>query len=48
MHISHDFIATKSCSSDEFLVIFRQVRFETENVRGGRRLEWSAGWGGAG
>ena len=25
MHISHDFIATKTCPSYEFLVIFRQV-----------------------
>jgi len=26
MHISHDFIATKTCSSYEFLVVFVQVR----------------------
>jgi len=26
MHISHDFIATKSCPSYEFLVVFGQVR----------------------
>jgi len=26
MHISHDFIATKTCPSDEFLVVFGQVR----------------------
>jgi len=26
MHISHDFIATKTCPSHEFLVVFRQVQ----------------------
>jgi len=26
MHISHDFIATKTCPSYEFLVIFGQMR----------------------
>jgi len=26
MHISHDFIATKTCPSYEFLVVFGQVR----------------------
>jgi len=26
MHTSHDFIATKTCPSCEFLVVFRQVQ----------------------
>ena len=39
MHISHYFIATKTCSSYEFLVVFGQVRFETEKVRDGRGLD---------
>jgi len=39
MHISHDFIATKTCPTYEFLVFFWQVRFwdrkRAGRVRGG-------------
>ena len=37
------FYSNKYCPSYEFLVVFGQVRFETEKVRGGRRLGLSAG-----
>ena len=45
MHISHDFIATKTCPSYEFLVVFGQVRvWDRKSAgRGGRGLGWSAG-----
>jgi len=45
MHISHDFIATKTCSSYEFLVVFGQVRVWDRKTAGrsGRGLGWSAG-----
>jgi len=34
MHISHNFIGTKTCPSYEFLVVFGQVRFGTEKSAG--------------
>ena len=43
MHISHDFFATKTCPSYEFLVFSGRCGFETVNVRGWRGLGWSAG-----
>jgi len=43
MHISHDFIATKTCPSYEFLVVFGQVRVWDRKSPGGRGLGWSAG-----
>jgi len=42
MHISHDFIATKTCPSYEVLVVSDRCGFETEKVRG----EAGAGWDG--
>jgi len=45
MHISHNFIATKTCSGYEFLVVFGQVRVwdwkstGRNGLRGGCRLE---------
>jgi len=42
MHISHDFIATKTCPSYEFLEVSDRFGFETEKVRGGRGLGWTA------
>jgi len=41
MHISHDFIATKTCPSYEFLVVFGQVRvWDRKSAgRGGCELE---------
>jgi len=46
MHICYDCIATKTCPSYEFLVVFGQARvWDRKSAgRGGRRLEWSAGW----
>ena len=50
MHISHDFIATKTCPSYEFLVVFGQVRVwdrksagqvRVRSVRGGCRPNFS-------
>jgi len=45
MHISHDFIATKTCPSYECLVVFGQVRVWDRKSAGwgGRGLGWSAG-----
>jgi len=45
MHISHDFIATKTCPSYEFLVVFEKVRVwdRKSSAWGGRGLGWSAG-----
>jgi len=41
MHTSHDFIAIKTCTSYEFLVVFEQLRvWDREVMRG---LGWSAG-----
>jgi len=48
MHISNDFIATKTCPSYEFfLVVFGQVWvWDWKSAGRGRRgLGWSAGWG---
>jgi len=41
VHISHDFIATKTCPSYEFFVVFGQVRVWDQKswARGGRGLE---------
>jgi len=50
MHISHDFIATKTCPSYEFLVVFGQVRVwdrksagrvRVGSVRGGSGQDFS-------
>ena len=46
MHISHNFIATKTCLSYEFLVVFGRCGFETEKVRDG--TDWDGVWGGSG
>jgi len=48
MHISHDFIATKTCPSYEFLVVFAQVRvWDRKSVgRGGHGLGWPVARGG--
>jgi len=43
MHISHDFIATKTCPSLEFLVVFGQVRVWDRKSPGRGGLGWSAG-----
>jgi len=44
MHTSHDFIATETCPSCEFLVVFRQLRVRPKSaVRDGCGLGWSAG-----
>jgi len=40
MHVSHNFIATKTCLSYEFLVVFGRCRFETEKVRVGAGAGW--------
>jgi len=36
MHISHNFIATKTCLSYEFLVVFGRCGFETEKMWDGQ------------
>jgi len=38
MHISHDFIATKTCPSYEFLVVFGQVRVWDQKSAGRERV----------
>jgi len=45
MHISRDFIATKTYPSYEFLVVFGEVPVWDQKSagRGGRGLWWSAG-----
>jgi len=40
MHISHDFIATKTCPSCEFLVVFGQVRVSDRNSAGRGRARF--------
>jgi len=45
MHISHDFIATKTCPTYEFLVIFGQGA-GLRSKKCGRWLGWSARRGG--
>jgi len=46
MHISHNFISTKTCPSYAFLLVFGQVRVWDWKMQGGRGLGWSAGRGG--
>ena len=54
MHISHDFIATKTCPSYEFLVAFGQVRVWDRKSAGRARIGMVCGagagwkWAGAG
>jgi len=43
MHISHNFVATKTCPSYEFLVVFGQVRIWDWKCGVKRGLRWSAG-----
>jgi len=45
MHISYDFIATKTCPSCEFLVVFGQVQVWDRKSAGRdeRRLGWWVG-----
>jgi len=38
MHFSHDFIATKTCPSYEFLVVFGQVRVSDRKSAGRARV----------
>jgi len=45
MRISHDVIATKTCPSYEFLVVFGQVWFEIEKCGAG--ASWDGLRGGA-
>jgi len=45
MHISHDFIATKTCPSYEFLVVFGQVRVWDQKNVGRARVEMVCGVG---
>jgi len=45
MHISHDFIATKTCHSYEFLVLFGQVRVWDRKSAGRGRVEMACGAG---
>jgi len=40
MHISHDFIATKTCPSYEFLVVFGQVRVWNRKSAGWERAKF--------
>jgi len=48
MHISHDFISTKTCPSYEFLVVLGQVRVWDWKSAGRGGLWWSAVRGGCG
>jgi len=45
MHISHDFIATKTCPSYEFLVVFRQVQVWDRRSAGQVRVGMVCGAG---
>jgi len=46
MHISHDFIATKTCPSYEFLEVFGQVRAGIVCEAGAVRRVRVRGWSG--
>jgi len=46
MHISHDFIATKTCPCNEFLVVFGQMRVWDWKSAG--RVQVRSVWGGSG
>jgi len=45
MHTSHDFIATKTCPSCEFLVVFGQVRVWDRKSAGRARVGMVCGAG---
>jgi len=45
MHISHDFIATKTCPSYEFVVVFGQVRVWNRKSTGCDGLRGGTGAG---
>jgi len=44
MHISHDFIATKTCLSYKFLVVFGEVRVSDRKSAKWGRVGMVAGW----